>query len=108
MSSGTQQQGASSAPSRSPSTPTALNVQELTTPIAEQTKVILEGVHAGRKTALAVDCRFRIELSDKNCEEMSTKTYKGMNVTMGERCRVWFVLAQCDHYFDDRAQIATS
>ena len=28
-----------------------LNVQELTTPVAEQTKVILEGIHPGRITA---------------------------------------------------------
>ena len=51
-----------------------LNVQELTSPIAGQTKVILEGIHPGRNTAQAVDGRVRIELSDKNREEMFIKT----------------------------------
>ena len=78
-----------------------LNVQELTSPIAGQTKVILEGIHPGRNTAQAVDGRVRIELSDKNREEMFIKTYKRMNVTMDDRRGIWIDLAQFDHYFDD-------
>ena len=49
-----------------------LNVKEDTTPIAEQTKLILEGIHTGRIIAQAVDGRVWIELSDKNSEEMFT------------------------------------
>ena len=40
-------------------------------------------------------------MSDKNREEMFSKTYKRMNATTDDRCGIWIDLAQFDHYFDD-------
>ena len=78
-----------------------LNVQELSAPIDEQTKVILEGIHMGRIVAQAVDGRIKVELADRTREEQFYKTYKKLGTSLDGRRGVWLDLAQFDHYFND-------
>ena len=78
-----------------------LNVQELSAPIGEQTKVILKGIHTGRIVAQAVDGRIKVELVDRTREEQFCKTYKKLGTSLDGRRGVWLDLAQFDHYFND-------
>ena len=78
-----------------------LEVQELSAPIDEQTKVIFEGVHTGRIVAQAVDRRIEVELADRTREGQLYKTYKKLGTSLNGQGGVWLDLAQFDHYFND-------
>ena len=81
-----------------------LNVQELSVPIDEQTKMIFEGIHTGRIVAQTVDGRIKVELADRTREGQFYKTYKKLGTSLDGRRGVWLDLAQSDHYFNDYRQ----
>ena len=84
--------------------PLSMSNQELSASIDEQTKIILEGIHAGRAVAQALDGRVKVELADRTREEQFNKTYKKLGASLDERRGVWVDLAQFDHhYFEDQA-----
>ena len=78
-----------------------LNLQELSAPIDEQTKVILEGIHTGRIVAQAVDGRIKVELADRTREGQFYETYKKLGTGLDGRRDIWLDPAQFDHYFID-------
>jgi len=78
----------------------ALNVKELTTPISEANRIILEGIHVGYIMAHAVDGRVLVRFSDRTREERFHQTHKGLGTVLAES-GVWLDLARFDHYFDD-------
>ena len=78
----------------------ALNVKELTAPISEANRIILEGIHVGYITAQAVDGRVLVRFSDRTREERFHQTHKGLGTVLAES-GVWLDLARFDHYFDE-------
>jgi hypothetical protein len=78
-----------------------LNVQELTAPVEEKTKVVLEGAHHGNIVAQALDGRVKIHLTDRAGEETFQKVHKKLGVILDEKRGIWIDLANFDYFFDD-------
>ena len=78
-----------------------LNVQELTKPVEEKHRIILEGVHPGTIVAQAVDGRVKVHMADRGREEAFFKTHRKLGIVLDEPRGLWVDLSRFDYFFDD-------